>query len=136
MWRALFLCLPTAALADSLVATRVIRPQEVLAAEAVTLVAAAIPGALTAPDAAVGQEARVAIYPGRPIRPEDLGPAASVDRNQIVPLVYRRGGLAIVTEGRALDRGGPGDRIEVMNLSSKTKVTGRIGPDGSVDVAP
>jgi flagellar basal body P-ring formation protein FlgA len=136
MWRVLILCLPAAAMADSLVATRVIRPQEILVAEAVTLVAAAIPGALSTTAGAIGQEARVAIYPGRPIRPEDLGPAASVDRNQIVSLIYRRGGLAIVTEGRALERGGPGDRIEVMNLSSKTKVTGRIGPDGTVDVTP
>lgn len=136
MWRALILCMPSAALADSVVAARVIRPQQVLAAEDLTLVAAEIPEAMTDLATVIGQEARVAIYPGRPVKPSDLGPAATVERNQTVPLAYRTGSLAILTEGRALERGGPGDLIEVMNLSSHTKLLGRIGPDGTIDVSP
>lgn len=132
MWRALILCLPTAALADSLVATRVIRAQAVVTAQDVALVAAEIPDALTDPALAVGQEARVAIYPGRPVKAADLGAAAMVDRNQIVRLIYRAGGLEIATEGRALGRGAAGDVIEVLNLASRAKVTGLIGPDGAV----
>ena len=76
MWRVVLLLLPSATLADSLVATRVIRPQETLVADAVTLVSADIPGALTDPMQAIGQEARVAIYPGRAILAEHLGAAA------------------------------------------------------------
>ena len=134
MWRVLILILPVPALADSLVATRVIRAQEIVAADAVTLVAADIPGAMTDANLAVGLEARVAIYPGRPVLAENIGPAAVVERNQIVPLSYRAGGLTIRTEGRALARGGAGDVIEVMNLTSKTKLTGRIGPDGTIEL--
>ena len=134
MWRVLILILPVPALADSLVATRVIRAQEIVAADAVTLVAADIPGAMTDANLAVGLEARVAIYPGRPVLVENIGPAAVVERNQIVPLSYRAGGLTIRTEGRALARGGAGDVIEVMNLTSKTKLTGRIGPDGTIEL--
>ena len=134
MWRVLFLLLPSAALADSLVATRVIKAHETLVAEDVTLVAADIPGALTDPAQALGQEARIAIYPGRPVLAENIGPAAVVERNQIVSLSYSTGGLVIRTEGRALARGGAGEVIEVMNLASKTKITGRIGPDGGVTV--
>ena len=134
MWRVVLLLLPSATLADSLVATRVIRPQETLVADAVTLVSADIPGALTDPMQAIGQEARVAIYPGRAILAEHLGAAALVDRNQIVTLTYQAAGLAIRTEGRALARGREGEVIEVMNLTSKTRVTGRISPDGSVTV--
>ncbi len=134
MWRAIFLCLPTAVIADSLVATRVIRAHQTLVAEDMALVAAEIPDALANASAAIGQEARVAIYPGRAIRAQDLGKAAIVERNQIVALAYQVGGLSIQTEGRALDRGGEGDVIELMNLSSKTKVLGRIGPDGTVYV--
>ena len=52
----------------------------------------------------------MAIYAGRPVRPGDLGPPALVERNQLVPLVYQPGGLAISTEGRALGRGGGGRR--------------------------
>ena len=136
MWRVLLLILPDMALADSLVATRTIRAQSVVQMDDVTLVAAAIPGALTAPDAALGQEARVAIYAGRPIKATDLGPPALIDRNQIVALAYQTGTLAILTEGRALARGGVGDVIRVMNLASRSTVSGRVAPDGTVHVGP
>lgn len=136
MWRVLILLFPTAALGDSLVAARVIKAQTPLVADDVMLVAADIPGALTDPAQAIGQEARIAIYPGRPVLGDSLGPAAMVDRNQIVSLTYQSGGLAIRTEGRALSRGAEGEIIEVMNLASRTKVTGRVGADGGVTVGP
>jgi flagella basal body P-ring formation protein FlgA len=133
MWRVLILlALPTATMADSLVATRVIKAQTTILAEDLTLVAAEIPGALTNPDAAIGKEARVAIYPGRPVLQGNLVTAALVDRNQLVSLIYIADGLAIRTEGRALARGGEGDFIEVMNLASRTKITGRVASDGSI----
>ncbi|MCF8510056.1 MAG: flagellar basal body P-ring formation protein FlgA [Rhodobacteraceae bacterium] len=134
MWRVLIFLFPSTVMADSLIATRVIRAQETLVAEAVTLVAADIPGALTDPAQALGQEVRVTIYPGRPVLAENLGPAASVERNQIVALIYETGGLSIRTEGRALARGGEGDVIEVLNLVSKTRIVGRIRPGGVISV--
>jgi flagella basal body P-ring formation protein FlgA len=135
MWRALVLALlPAAALADSLVATRTIRAQSILGPDDVTLVAAAIPGALDSVDGALGLEARVAIYAGRPVRPSDLGPPAVIDRNQVVPLAFASGTLTILTEGRALDRGGVGDVIRIMNLASRATVSGRIAADGRVVV--
>lgn len=137
MWRiVLLLMLPSSAIADSLVAARVIKAQEVITADAIVVVDADIPGAATDLAAVLGLESRVAIYPGRPILKDQIGPAAMVDRNQIVTLTYQVSGLAIRTEGRALARGGAGDVIEVMNLTSKTKITGRIGLDGSVTVGP
>lgn len=136
MWRLLLLFLPFPALADSLVATRTIRAQAMLTADDITSVAMDIPGALTDPSAAIGQEARVAIYAGKPIKPEDLGPSAIIERNQTIPLAYIVGGLSIMTAGRALSRGGVGDVIDVMNLSSHAKVTGQIGADGVVRVGP
>jgi flagella basal body P-ring formation protein FlgA len=81
---------------------------------------------------AIGQEAQVTLYAGRPIRAEDIGPPAIIERNQIVPLAYGSGGLSILTEGRAMARGGAGDVIRVMNLESRTTVTGQIQPDGTV----
>ena len=134
MWRLFFLLLPAAASAEAVVATRTIRAQTVVTSADLTVVAADIPGALTEIALAVGLEARVAIYPGRPIRADDLGPPTIVDRNQIVPLAYHSGVLAILTEGRALARGGVGDLIRVMNLASRSTVTGRIMPDGTVRV--
>jgi flagellar basal body P-ring formation protein FlgA len=135
MWRGLLLvALATPAMADSLVATRTIRAKALVAAEDLALVSAELPGALTDPIEAVGLEARVAIYAGKPVRPGDLGPPTLVERNQPVTLIYLSGGLAISTEGRALARGSEGDDVRVMNLGSRNTVTGRVGPDGAVYV--
>lgn len=131
---ALAAALPAAA-AETLVATRTIRAMAEIGPQDVALVAGRTPGALTSVGEAVGLEARVVLYAGRPIRPGDVGPAATVERNGIVSLVFRRGGLVILAEGRALGRGAPGEVIRVMNLSSRTTVHGRIGPDGAVHVA-
>jgi flagellar basal body P-ring formation protein FlgA len=136
MWRFVLLLCPLPALADSLVATRTLRAHTTVAAEDVTLVEAAIDGAATEQNQVIGLETRVAIYAGKPIRIADLGPRALVERNQIVALSYSAGSLNILTEGRALARGGVGETIEVMNLSSRSKVTGQIGPDGIVRVTP
>ncbi len=130
----LLLALAAPASAESLVATRTIRAKSLVAAEDLALVSAELPGALSDPEQAVGLEARVAIYAGKPVRPGDLGPPTLVERNQLVTLVYLSGGLAISTEGRALARGSEGDEVRVMNLGSRNTVTGRIGPDGAVYV--
>lgn len=135
MWRVIaILLLAQPALADSLVATRTIRALAVIGPDDITLVDAEVPGALSDPAEALGLEARVAIYAGKPLRLSDLGSPALVDRNQVVTLIYLAGGLAISTEGRAMGRGAEGEMIRVINLASRTTVSGRIGPDGAVYV--
>jgi flagella basal body P-ring formation protein FlgA len=135
MWMVLVLLLTCGpALAESVVATRTIPALSLIGPEDVTLVDATLQDALADPTLAIGQETRVAIYAGRPVRAFDLGPPTLVERNQLVPLIYRSGGLAISTEGRALARGAAGEVIRIMNLGSRTTVSGRIGPDGAVYV--
>ena len=60
---------------------RAIRAQTVLAAEDLTLVEETVPGAVAAVELVVGQEAKVALYPGRPILESQLGAPALVERN-------------------------------------------------------
>ena len=139
MRRAILLALvlaagPGAALAETLVATRTIRPQAIIMPEDVTVSEVEIPGMFTTPAEVVGQEARVAIFAGRPIGPSDIGPPALVDRNQIVLLTYRKGSITIVTEGRAMARGGVGDLVRVMNLASRSTVSGYVAEDGTIRV--
>lgn len=124
------------AAAQALVPVRTIPPRTVVTASDLAIAETAVPGALTDLAAAVGMEARVALYPGRPIREGDLGPPALVERNARVPLVYRSGGLLIVVEGRALDRAGVGETVRVMNLDSRVTVTARMGADGMAHVSP
>ncbi|MEX0276022.1 MAG: flagellar basal body P-ring formation chaperone FlgA [Ruegeria sp.] len=125
---------PLAAVAEIIVPTRTIRAKEVIVAEDLEIKASNMAGAVTSAAALIGQEARVALYPGRPIRQTDVGPPAIVDRNDLVTLVFGRTFLSITTEGRALGRGAVGERIRVMNLSSRTTVSGVIRPDGTIEV--
>jgi flagella basal body P-ring formation protein FlgA len=113
---------------------RAIRAQTVLEAADLTESAEAVPGGVATIEAAAGREAKVTLYPGRPILASQIGPPAIVARNQIVRMVFLRGPLAIEADGRALDRGGAGDLVRVMNLGSKQIVTGAVAADGSVEV--
>jgi flagella basal body P-ring formation protein FlgA len=124
-----------AAAADTIIATRNIRPGTVLVESDLTLASGEVPGAYDNAGPIIGQEALVAIYAGRPILIEHIGPAATVERNQLVQLVFFAAGLVIKTEGRALGRGADGDRIRVMNLASKSSLFGTIQTDGTVRVS-
>lgn len=122
----------TPVLADTVVATRTIRAHSVVSPADVGLSAGDIPGGITSLAEVVGQEARVMIYAGRPVRSSDIGPPAVVDRNQLVTLWFKKGGLVIATEGRAMDRGGIGDTIRAVNLASRLSVSGRVSEGGAL----
>ncbi|SDH32289.1 flagellar basal body P-ring formation chaperone FlgA [Alloyangia pacifica] len=138
MRRALLLLMLVAppAGAEIVVATRTIRAQEVIAPEAVRVAAREAEGAARTLEAVVGRETRVAVYAGQPLMTAQLAEPALVERNQLVELIYTHAGLRIATEGRALSRGSAGDRIRVMNLSSRNLLVGIIEPGGKVDVSP
>lgn len=131
---ALLAALPAPA-SETLVAARTIRATALIGPTDVVQVPGRAPGALSHPDEVVGLEARVALYAGRPIRPGDVGPPALVERNGLVTLVYRRSGLTIHADGRALGRAAEGEPLRVMNLSSRTTVTGIVAADGAVHVS-
>lgn len=121
-------------LAETLVAATTIRGSETIRPEDVAVQPGITPGALSAPADAVGLEARVNLYPGRPIRPSDLRPPAVIGRNDVVTLHYSDGGISIVTEGRALDRAAVGERLRVLNLASRATVTAIATGPGRAEV--
>lgn len=126
----------TPASADSLLAARTIRAHAIVTEADVVSDPTRISGAAATPDQVVGLEARVTIYAGRPVLLSEIGPAATIERNQLVALVFREGAITIRAEGRALDRGGPGDLVRAMNASSHTTVTGQVSPEGEILVTP
>ncbi|MEM7318585.1 MAG: flagellar basal body P-ring formation chaperone FlgA [Pseudomonadota bacterium] len=121
-------------LADILVPSRTIRAKEIINAEDLMAKAVSVAGAVSDPALLIGQEARTALYAGRPIRSGDVGPPSMIERNDLVVLVFGNGALTISTDGRALGRGSVGEAIRVMNLASRTTLTGRIRPDGTIEV--
>lgn len=120
--------------AQTVLASRAIRSRTVVTADMVVLDDSTTIGAFAALEAVIGLEARVNIYPGRPVMFEDLGSPAIIERNQVVTLLYRHGALLITTEGRVLDRAGIGDRVRVMNLDSRAIVFGRVTDRGMIEV--
>ena len=114
---------------------RPIRAQTVVSAADVELAEESVPGALAAIEEAIGLEARVTLYPG----PADPRQRSSGRRRWSSATSWcawssSAAPLAIGAEGRALDRGGAGERIRVMNLGSRQIVTGAVADDGSIEV--
>ncbi|MEM6617590.1 MAG: flagellar basal body P-ring formation chaperone FlgA [Pseudomonadota bacterium] len=122
------------ALADTVIAARTVPARSIVSAVDLSMIEADVPGALTDPTSAIGLEAKVTLYQGRPVLGGHLGPPALVERNEIVVLHYDRGGLRILTDGRVLDRAGAGDRVRVMNLASRITVIGTVIGPGAISV--
>ena len=128
------LCLSAPCFADTVISTRTIRPNQIITERDVTFAAGDLSTGFSRLSDVIGQEARVALYAGRPVLVGDIGPPAVIARNQIVPLRYNANGINIGTEGRALERGAVGDRIRVMNLGSRATLFGQVLSDGTIEV--
>lgn len=123
--------------ADTLVAARTIRAQAVLTADDIKIVPGATPGAVSSAADALGKETRVVLYAGRPIRVDQIGLPALVERNALISLVYATPVMRISTEGRALGRAGLGETIRVLNISSRNTVSATVtGPGEATVKAP
>lgn len=125
---------PWPAFAQSVVAVSGIRAQTMITADMVAMSADDTLGAFQTLDAVIGKEARVNIYPGRAILQDAIGEPAILERNQNVVMRFTRGALTIYSEGRVLQRAGVGERVQVMNMDSKTVIYGRVGADGVIEV--
>ncbi|WP_299654754.1 flagellar basal body P-ring formation chaperone FlgA [uncultured Jannaschia sp.] len=122
------------ALAESVMVVGPVRAGTVLTADDLAFTDTAAENGFEDPRDLVGLEARVNLYPGRPVQTRDVGLPTVVQRNATVPLVFNRGGLTITLEGRALGRAGEGEPVRVMNLSSRNTITGIATSDGAVVV--
>ncbi len=72
------------------------------------------------------------LYTDQAIQTEDIGLPTLVFRNQIVQINFASGGLNITASARAMARGGLGDRIQVMNITSKSVLFGQVQQNGSI----
>jgi flagella basal body P-ring formation protein FlgA len=77
----------------------------------------------------VGLEASRRLAAGRVVRTADLRAPRLVRKDEAVTMLYRRGSLDLVTTGVALEPGGAGDNIRIVNPSSKRPLRGIVvGP--------
>lgn len=84
----------------------------------------------------VGQELIRAVRAGAVLTPRHVRVPRLVKRNETVTLVFRQGALTMETMGRSLDEGALGERVSVMNSSSRKRIMGRVIGPGQVEVTP
>ena len=78
---------------------------------------------------------RVGVMEGRkPLTVQALSTAALVKRGDLVRLLIEKNGLRLSVSGEALDTGGSGERVRVVNESSKRELVGRVVDHGTVSV--
>jgi flagella basal body P-ring formation protein FlgA len=81
-------------------------------------------------DDLVGKQVRRAVPVGRPVSAASVGEPVVVRRNAQITLVYEQGAVRLTASGRALQDGGVGDRIKVMNVNSNRTVEARVERTG------
>ncbi len=97
----------------------------VLTAEDVTLAPAAArapDGIFTDPAQVIGRRTKAAIGEGRAVLLRQLEPVWMVAKGNPVVLMANAGGLSVSAPAEALEDGGMGDVIRVLNLSSQREV--------------
>jgi flagella basal body P-ring formation protein FlgA len=100
-----------------------------------TLQGASLPaGAVEDPSPLLGMRAVRSLQAGTMLRAEQFKPEPILRKGQKVEIVLEKGGLRIVAPGEALEEGGAGQRIRVLNSSSRQVVMARVENAGAVRV--
>lgn len=82
-----------------------------------------------------GRTVRQAVPVGAPVTADQFGAAAVVQRGAAVSLLVELPGIAIAAQGRALEDGARGARIQVMNNASRAVLEGVVLGPGRVRVS-
>lgn len=84
--------------------------------------------------ASIGMKIKRRINPGTALTPAMLKKPQIISRGQRVTIVADSGRMQVRMSGKALANGAAGDRIQVMNVSSKRKLEGVVTASGEVRV--
>jgi flagella basal body P-ring formation protein FlgA len=91
-------------------------------------------GAVEDPSPLMGMRAVRSLQAGTMLRQDQFKPEPILRKGQRVEIVLEKGGLRIVAPGEALEEGGAGQRIRVLNSSSRQVVMARVEHAGGVRV--
>jgi flagella basal body P-ring formation protein FlgA len=126
-------------LVDALVSSRIIRRHQVIGPDDLTHARMPLSrlagGAVTELDQLVGHRAVQRIALGRTITDRMVELPPVIHRGDRVTLIVRRPGLLVTTVGEARQDGAPNHTIQVLNLSSRRTVQGRVVDEGTVEVS-
>jgi flagella basal body P-ring formation protein FlgA len=96
--------------------------------------ARAVSGVLRSIADVAGKETRRALRAGEPIRTTDLKRATLVPKGSTVTMIFDAPGMRLTAVGRALNEGGQGESITVLNPTSYRQVEATVVAPGTVRV--
>lgn len=85
-------------------------------------------------DQLIGLTPRRGITSGTPLRPSDLKRPQIVFRNKIVSIIFKSDKISLTAIGKALETGGRGDLIRVMNSKSRKTIEATVTGPAQVQV--
>jgi flagella basal body P-ring formation protein FlgA len=88
------------------------------------------------PAQAIGRAVRQQAMAGQPLPLAELTSPASVQKGDVVAMRLLAPGLNVAAQGRALESGGLGDRVAVLNPSSRAVVVAEVTGADQVRVLP
>jgi flagella basal body P-ring formation protein FlgA len=91
-------------------------------------------GTITDLSQALGMEARRSLSSGAELKHSYLVAATVVEKNDMVRLVARIGGIVATTSGRALEAAAVGESVMVENTKSGRVIQGMVRQSGIVEV--
>ena len=78
----------------------------------------------------LGKEVKKPLKAGRFLSPDDVRTKVMVVKGKPVTLSFVKGGVMLSSQGKAMENGGLGDSVRVMNIQSKSVVQGTVtGPE-------
>ena len=78
----------------------------------------------------VGKEIKRTVRAGQVLDDSDVRIRPMITKGKAVTLSFIKGGIMLSAQGKALENGGLGDTVRVMNTQSKSVVTGTVtSPD-------
>jgi len=91
--------------------------------------------AITSTAEAIGRVARQALRAGLPVHHAAIVRPELIKRDDNVTVIYEAPGIMLTTRGKALEGGGEGDVINVLNLQSKRNVQGVVTGPGRIEIS-
>ncbi len=91
-------------------------------------------GVVEDPSVLMGMRAVRSLQAGSVLRLDQFKPEPIVRKGQKVEILLEKGGLKIVAPGEALEEGGSGQKIRVLNISSRQVVLACVEHPGGVRV--
>lgn len=82
----------------------------------------------------IGMQTKRALRPGQPLRSTDLKSPTLIEKGALITMTFDAPGIKLTNVGRALEAGGAGDIINVVNPRSKQTVMARVVSQNRVSV--